>query len=51
MHSYCTIYNLLKTSNGKGGVNLFEPNVSTRANVNRLIVNQNLVSGWGFLYI
>lgn len=32
------------------GVNLFEPNVSTSANVNRLIGNQNLVSDWGFLY-
>lgn len=31
-------------------VNLFEPNVSTSANVNRLIGNQNLVSDWGFLY-
>lgn len=32
------------------GVNLFEPNVSTSVNVNRLIGNQNLVSDWGFLY-
>lgn len=50
MYSYCTIYNLLKTSNREGGVNLFEPNVSTSANINRLIVNQNLVSDLGFLY-
>lgn len=32
------------------GVNLFEPNVSTSANVNRLIGNEYLVSDWGFLF-